>query len=142
MKVGRWVKSRHPEGGWRAIVGKRNGRTRCGTLCASRCHHSGQEINMHRRQVCLQLAWIGVMPRRAQAQTASSTGEVLKIDKAAERITLKHNGVKNLDLPPMSLVFRVRELQRLDGLNPGDRVRFTAERIDGQFTVTSLSKVP
>jgi Cu(I)/Ag(I) efflux system periplasmic protein CusF len=100
---------------------------------------------MNRRQACLHLPWLAAMPVRAQpptAATAASVGEVLKVDKAAERVTLKHNGVKNLDLPPMSLVFRVRELQQLDSLNPGDRVRFTAERVDGQFTITTISKVP
>ncbi|HSM22347.1 MAG TPA: copper-binding protein [Rubrivivax sp.] len=30
----------------------------------------------------------------------------------------------------------------LEGLAVGDRVRFTAERIDGQYTVTALSKAP
>ncbi len=97
---------------------------------------------MKRRQAFSQIACICTLPLWVHAQTPSSLGEVVKVDTAAERITLKHNGVKNLDLPAMTLVFRVRSPQWLDGLASGDRVRFSAERIDGQITITALSKLP
>jgi Cu/Ag efflux protein CusF len=42
----------------------------------------------------------------------------------------------------MTMVFRVKDAKSIEGLNPGDRVRFTAEKVDGQFTVTSISKAP
>jgi Cu(I)/Ag(I) efflux system periplasmic protein CusF len=73
-----------------------------------------------------------------QAQT--SNGEVIKIDKAGARLTLKHAGIKNLDMPPMTMAFRAREPKMLDSVAVGDKVRFTAEKVDGNFTVTSLSK--
>ena len=76
------------------------------------------------------------------AQAPAASGEVIKIDKANVRITLKHGGVRNLDMPPMTMAFRVRPPQLLDGVAVGDRVRFAAERIDGNYTVTSLSKEP
>jgi Cu(I)/Ag(I) efflux system periplasmic protein CusF len=123
---------------WRAIVGKPD----CGTLQANRCRHGEQELGMKRRQAFFQFAGICTLPLWVHAQTPSSLGEVVKLDKAAERITLKHNGVKNLELPAMTLVFRVRNPQWLDGLSSGDRVRFSAERIDGQITITALSKLP
>ena len=69
-------------------------------------------------------------------------GEVAKLDKAAGRITLKHDGIKNLDMPPMLMAFRVRDPNMLDGVVVGDRVRFVAERVDGQYTLVSLSKAP
>ena len=78
----------------------------------------------------------------SSAQGASGAGEVTKVDKAASRVTVKHSGVKNLDMPPMVMAFRVREQGMLDGLAPGDRVRFMVERIDGQYTLTALSKAP
>ena len=76
------------------------------------------------------------------AQTPTATGEVTKLDKAGGRVTLKHGEIKNLDMPPMTMVFRVSNPRLLDELAVGSRVRFTAEKVDGQYTVTSVSKAP
>ena len=78
----------------------------------------------------------------AWAQTPTAAGEVTKLDKAGGRITLKHGEIKSLDMPPMTMVFRVRDARLLDGVAVGDRVRFTAEKIDGNYTVTSIAKAP
>lgn len=80
---------------------------------------------------------------RVYAQGAGNgTGEVTKIDKAGGRIEIRHGEIKALDMPPMRMVFRVREARLLDGLAVGDKVRFTAEKVEGQFTVTAISKAP
>jgi Cu/Ag efflux protein CusF len=76
------------------------------------------------------------------AQTAPTAGEITKLDKAAGRVTLKHGGVKNLDMPPMTMNFRARDPKLLENLAVGDRVRFVAERVDGQFVVTQIGKTP
>jgi len=78
----------------------------------------------------------------AQAQAAQTSGEVVKIDKSGGRITLKHGEIKNLGMPAMTMVFRVRDSRLLDGVAVGDRVRFTADKLDGNFTVTALEKAP
>ncbi|MBE0550669.1 MAG: copper-binding protein [Rubrivivax sp.] len=78
----------------------------------------------------------------ALAQVPMASGEVTKVDKANARVTLKHGEIKHLDMPPMVMVYRVRPPQLLDDLAVGDRVRFAAERIDGNYTVTALSKAP
>lgn len=79
----------------------------------------------------------------AQApDTGATTGEVTKLDKSAGKVTLKHGEIKNLDMPPMTMVFRVSNPQWLDDLAVGSRVRFTADKVDGQYTVTSFSKAP
>ena len=83
-----------------------------------------------------------VLATAAQAQPAPVAGEVLKVDKAQARVTLRHGEIKNLDMPAMTMVFRVKEPKLLDGLAAGDRVRFTADKVDGNFTVTSISKAP
>jgi Cu(I)/Ag(I) efflux system periplasmic protein CusF len=72
----------------------------------------------------------------AWAQPAD--GEVKKIDKAQGKVTLKHGEIKNLDMPAMTMVFRVKEAKMLDGLAEGTKVRFAAEKIDGQYTVTEI----
>ncbi len=74
------------------------------------------------------------------AQQPLTAGEVTKLDKTGGRITLKHGEIKNLDMPPMSMTFRVANPKLLDGVTVGDRVHFAAERLNGQFTVTVLNK--
>jgi Cu(I)/Ag(I) efflux system periplasmic protein CusF len=76
------------------------------------------------------------------AQAPPVDGEVKKIDKAQGRITLKHGDIKHLDMPPMTMVFRVSSPAMLDAVAVGDKVRFTAEKVGGNYTVTTLSKAP
>jgi Cu/Ag efflux protein CusF len=83
-----------------------------------------------------------VVAAAAQAQAPSVAGEVVKIDKPAGRLTLRHGEIKHLDVPAMTLTYKVRDPKQLDELAPGDRVRFMAERVDGQYTVTMVLKAP
>jgi Cu(I)/Ag(I) efflux system periplasmic protein CusF len=76
------------------------------------------------------------------AQTPSTEGEVKKIDKAQGKITLKHGEIKNLDMPPMTMVFRVSDARMLDDVAVGDKVRFAADKVGGNYTVTTLNKAP
>jgi Cu(I)/Ag(I) efflux system periplasmic protein CusF len=71
---------------------------------------------------------------------AAVSGEVQKLDPAAQRVTIKHGGIKHLDMPAMSMIFRVRDPKQLEGLAVGDRVRFVAEKVDGNYTVTSIQR--
>lgn len=76
-----------------------------------------------------------------QAQTASvlmTDGEVKKVDKDAGKITIKHGEIKNLEMPPMTMVFRVTDLNMLDQVKTGDKVRFVVEKVGGQYTVTKI----
>ena len=74
------------------------------------------------------------------AQAPQASGEVTKIDKATSRITLKHGEIKNLDMPPMTMIFRVRDGKMIDAVAVGDRVRFTAEKIEGSYMLTAIDK--
>lgn len=78
----------------------------------------------------------------ATAKSASATsmteGEVKKIDKDAGKITLKHGPLLNLDMPAMTMVFRVKDAAMLDQVKPGDKVKFIAEKNNGALTVTGL----
>lgn len=76
----------------------------------------------------------------ARAQDAD--GEVTRIDKAQGRLTLRHGEIRNLEMPPMTMVFRLRDPKMMDGLAVGDKVRFSAEKIGGQYTVTLIVKTP
>ena len=65
-------------------------------------------------------------------------GEVRRVDKSAGKISLKHGEIKNLDMPPMSMVFQVKDPALLDKVKAGDKVLFTADKIDGNYTVMSI----
>jgi len=79
----------------------------------------------------------------AQAPTASPSaalteGEVRKIDKEAGKITLKHGPLTNLEMPAMTMVFRVRDPAMLDKVRTGDKVRFAADKVGGALTITQI----
>lgn len=74
----------------------------------------------------------------AWAQATPTEGEVRKVDKDAKKITLKHGEIKNLDMPAMSMAFQVQDPSLLDKVKAGDKVRFTAEKIKGAYTLTSI----
>lgn len=74
----------------------------------------------------------------AQAGLPQTEGEVRKIDKAAGKITLKHAEIKNLDMPAMSMAYAVKDPALLQKVKPGDKVNFTADKINGAFTVVSI----
>jgi Cu/Ag efflux protein CusF len=76
----------------------------------------------------------------AWAQTPTSEGEVRKVDKRAGKVTLQHGEIKNLDMPPMTMVFTAREPALLDKLKPGDKVRFQAEKDGGTYVVTAIER--
>ena len=74
----------------------------------------------------------------AHAQAPTTEGEVRKVDTAQRKITLKHGEIKNLDMPPMSMVFTVKDPALLGKVKVGDKVRFAADKIDGTYTVTAI----
>ena len=67
-----------------------------------------------------------------------ATAEVRRIDKAASKVALKHGEIKNLDMPPMSMVFQVREPAQLDALQVGQKVRFQAVQDKGAYWVVKI----
>jgi Cu/Ag efflux protein CusF len=75
------------------------------------------------------------------AQAPMVNGQVTKIDEAAGKITLKHGPIKKLDMNEgMTMVFRAQDPAMLKRVKVGDKVRFDADRINGQITVTKIEK--
>ena len=74
----------------------------------------------------------------AQAALPTTEGEVRKVDKDAGKITLKHGEIKNLDMPPMSMVFQIQDKAMLDKVKAGDKISFTADKVNGAYTVLSI----
>ncbi len=67
-------------------------------------------------------------------------GTVKKVDEAAGKLTIDHGAIKNLDMDAMSMVFRAGDPAMLKGLKAGDKIKFDADRVNGQLTVTKLQK--
>lgn len=75
----------------------------------------------------------------AQADAASlADAEVRRVDKDAGKITLKHGYIKSLGMPPMTMVFQVKDRAFLDRVKEGDKVRFAAEEKSGAYVVTAI----
>ena len=72
------------------------------------------------------------------AQVSMSEGEIKKVDKEAGKLTIKHGELKNLGMPGMTMVFKVRDPAMLEKVKEGDKVRFVADKVGGALTVTSI----
>jgi len=75
---------------------------------------------------------------QAPASAAMVDAEVRKVDMDAKKITLRHGPIPNLEMPAMTMVFQVKEPSMLDKAKTGDKVKFTAEKIGGAYTVTRI----
>lgn len=72
---------------------------------------------------------------------AFSAGLVRKVDKDRGKLTLRHGPLSNLDMPAMTMIFRVTEPAWLEQVKPGDHIHFQADKVNGKLTVTRLEVV-
>ncbi len=77
-------------------------------------------------------------PAAEQARADLTAGEVRRVDKATGRVTIRHERIVNLNMPPMTMVFRVADKGMLNTLRPGDRILFRAEENNGVLTLTEI----
>lgn len=70
--------------------------------------------------------------------TEMTNGEVRKIDKESGKVTLRHDKIENLDMPGMTMVFKVKDMSMLDNIQVGDKVKFKAKEANGKLTVTEI----
>ncbi len=75
-------------------------------------------------------------------QAELSEGEITRWDPRTLRVTLKHGEIKNLGMPPMTMVFRVADASLLGDLKPGDKVRFRVEQVSGAYHVQHIERAP
>ena len=79
-----------------------------------------------------------VLSFAAAAQTAMTEAQVRRVDAQTRKITLTHGEIKNLDMPPMTMVFDVKSGVPMDKIKAGDKVRFAAIQEAGKLTVTAI----
>jgi Cu(I)/Ag(I) efflux system periplasmic protein CusF len=80
-------------------------------------------------------------PGGAPKMSDLTAGEVQKVDKGANQLTIKHGAIKSLDLPSSTILFTVRDPAILDTVQPGDKVKFKAMNDGGKVVVTEFEVV-
>ncbi len=71
---------------------------------------------------------------------ALTRGEIRKWDAAQNKVTLRHEEIKNLMMAPMTMVFRVQNPAQMKDLQVGDKVVFEAVEQNGRLMVKSIRK--
>lgn len=79
-------------------------------------------------------------PKKMLAPTSAdmTEGEIRKVDAENKKLTIKHGVIKNLDMPPMTMVFQVTDAALLEKVKAGDKIRFKAEAAGGSAVVTEI----
>lgn len=65
-------------------------------------------------------------------------GEVRKVDKEAKKLTIKHGEIRDLDMPPMTMVFQVDDAAMLERVKAGDKIRFAVKKSGSNYVVTAI----
>ena len=82
-------------------------------------------------------AWV----HGAVAQSTWIDGQVTKVDTSAGNVTIKHGPIKKLDMDQgMTMVFHAQDPEMLKAVKAGDKIKFDAESVNGQLTLTKIEK--
>jgi Cu/Ag efflux protein CusF len=79
-------------------------------------------------------------PAAAAQDLPMVSGTVEKVDAATGKITIDHGPIPNLDMDSMTMVFRAQDPAMLKTVKPRDKIRFTADRVNGQITVLKIQR--
>lgn len=74
------------------------------------------------------------------ASEEMAEGVVRKIYSEPAQVMLKHGQIKNINMPPMTMVFKVAPSVSLDSIQAGDTVLFQAEQKGQDYVVTQMKK--
>ncbi len=90
------------------------------------------------RHFALSLLFAAGLAGAALAQApAEGEGEIRKIDRDASKVTIKHGPIAAIDMPPMTMVFRVKDPALFDKIREGQSVRFSVVKEGGAMVITS-----
>ncbi|WP_343631254.1 copper-binding protein [Roseateles sp.] len=68
--------------------------------------------------------------------------EVRRVDAAQQKLTLKHGDIRHLDMPGMTMAFRLKpgllNAEQLAALKVGDKIEARIEQQQGQLVIVEL----
>jgi len=73
-----------------------------------------------------------------QTGASMADGEIRKVNKDAKKLTIRHGPIPSMDMPPMTMVYQVKDDAMLDQVKAGEKVKFTVEKIGGAYVVTKI----
>jgi Cu/Ag efflux protein CusF len=65
-------------------------------------------------------------------------GVIKKVDAKSGKVTVKHEELKDLGMPAMTMVFRAKDEEQLGKLKPGQNIQFMVERVKGKLTLVDV----
>jgi Cu(I)/Ag(I) efflux system periplasmic protein CusF len=77
---------------------------------------------------------------RQDAASSDMHAVVQAINREESKVKLKHGPIPKLDMPAMTMVFRVLDSKLLDQVKEGDEVGVTVTKTDGAYIVTGFQK--
>lgn len=80
------------------------------------------------------------LPAAAVTDASWAEGEIKRIDLPGGKLQIKHGPIATLNMPPMTMLYKVKDPAMMAGLSVGQSIRFKAEKIDGQYVVTAIEK--
>jgi Cu/Ag efflux protein CusF len=90
--------------------------------------------------VVLALA-LSIGPQSVYAQADLIDGQVTKVDQSAGKITIKHGPAMRLGMEQgMTMVYKAQDPAMLKAVKAGDKIKFDADQVNGQYTVTKIEK--
>lgn len=89
------------------------------------------------KKVLLPLLWLLSFSAHAVEWTK---GEIRRIDLDNKKITIRHQEIKALDMPEMSMVFQVENVALLQGYSVNEQIEFVAEMKDKKYFVKEIRK--
>ena len=67
-------------------------------------------------------------------------GQIRQVYPANGTLKIKHEAIPNLDMPAMTMTFKVADSRMMNGLVNGDRIQFSATDEGGVLTVVWIEK--
>ena len=84
---------------------------------------------------------LSVGSQSAVAQSDLIDGQVMKVDQSSGKITIKHGPAKRLGMESgMTMVYKAQDPAMLKAVKAGNKIKFDAEQVNGQYTVTKIEK--
>ena len=75
---------------------------------------------------------------KGASEVHKGTGVVTNVDRAGGKVTLKHDPIKSLNWPTMTMAFGVKDKAMLEKLAKDKKVEFEFVQQGQQFVITSI----